>query len=377
MRIIVAANNSQGMRDLRRAMLGEGLTCDAEDAVNYDGLSSRIAEIDHDVVLVSCNGRSSDAVDAIRSACAMTGAPVLASGSLEKPHLIRAAMKAGCAEYLSSERLREELNEAVAKIAGDGNLADNCGQAVAIFSPSGGVGVSTAAINLATRLAKKHPQKVALVDLKPAPSDMALLLDLSPEHTTDLICRNWKRIDSRLVAQVMTKHSNGIHVLPQAGYPNDGGRMEDTLSRDAVRQLVTLLRRMYSKVVLDIEHELNDRSFEAMRMCSFIALIARPDVAGLRRARWALDTLVEMGLRHDRFRLIVNGAGSRGAVTNTKAEQMLGLPVFQSIPEDRTTTNKAINRGMPLVSLSGLSRIGRSFSAFAKNVEASERSPAT
>ena len=242
---------------------------------------------------------------------------------------------------------------------------------MAIYSPNGGAGVSTTAVNLAVRLARAAPGRVALVDLKPAPSDLSLLLDLEPQHTLDEVCRQAGRLDRKLLAGAMARHASGVDVLAQAGYPADGGQPEKALNRDAVKRLTAVLRRAYAVSVFDLDHRLDEEQVEAMRQSSFVGLVVRADVPGLRRARWALDTAVRLGVPHDRFRLVLNRAGQRGQIGSPQIEHTLGIPIFQAIPEAHPIVNRAVNRGVPLVALSQTARISRSFSALARSVQTS------
>ncbi|MCG8587505.1 MAG: hypothetical protein MI757_22590, partial [Pirellulales bacterium] len=274
----------------------------------------------------------------------------------------------GAGEFLSVARLREELTDALLKIETERHLPNERGTVVSMFSPNGGCGVTTTAINLAARLARTSTGKVALLDIRRSPSDLALMLDIEPTHTMDEVTQTWERLDGQMLDAAMTCHASGFDVLPQAAYPSAGGHQGEHLSPEAVRQLITLARRRYEHVVLDLEHDLSPETFEAMRLSSMVALIARPDVPGLRRARWALDTAEIEGMTRDRFRLVLNRFGGAGQVKIAQAEEILGIKVFQSIPEDRRTVSRAINRGVPVCELSRMSSVNRSFSSFARSV---------
>src|SRR5690606_30284566 len=121
--------------------------------------------------------------------------------------------------------------------------------------------------------------------------------------------------------------------------------------------------------VLDLAHSFDDEQVEAMRLSNFIALVVRPDVPGLRRARWALDTAATLGLARDRFRLVMNRCGARGQVTRAKAEEILGIKVFAALPDDSAAMSRAVNQGVPLSAVSSrFSQLSRSLNAFAESV---------
>ena len=368
MRIVLADNNFERRGQVRRIVLGQGLQCDAADAVNCDQLPARLAVAAHDLVLVTCDGTIESCQSTIRAAHQSTSAPILAAGSLRDAQRVRQIMTAGARAYLAWDRLRDELAVTVEQLESEGAVSHERGVVISIFSPSG-AGVTTTAINLAVGLAKRQPQQTALVDLQNAPSDLALLLDVAPHCTLDQLVSQWERLDRQMLAAAMTGHASSLHILPQAGFPEMGGLTPAQLSAPAIRQLVLLLRRTYRHTVLDLAHSFEHYQLEAMRLSNFIALVARPDVPGLRRARWALDTAAQFGLGRDRFRLILNRCGGRHRVSIAQAEEILGISVFQTIPDDHATMLKAVNQGLPVAELSRLSRISRSFSSLARNVQ--------
>jgi pilus assembly protein CpaE len=372
MRIVIADHQRARSPELRRQVLAAGLECHSGDVVAYETLPARIAEAGPELVLVVCDD-GEGGLAAIRAAYQVTGAPILATGPAHDAARIREALKAGAREYLDLADLHGELVGAIHKYEPREPGAQR-GTVIALYSPSGGVGVSTTAINLAATLAASHRGQVALAELKPAPGDLALLLDLNPEHTLDDVCLHSRRLDKQLLAGALVEHAAGVRVLAQDGYPEDGSRPETLLTPQLVRQIVLLLRGLCRTSVLDLDHRLGEPQFEAMRLANFVGLVTRPEVTALRRARWALDVAAHHGLERDRFRLILTHAGERNQIGLEQVERTLGIRVFQTIPEDRRAAGRAANAGLPLASLSRLSRLSRSFSAFARCVESTARS---
>lgn len=369
MRIVLADHDQARSVMLRRVLMGEGLTCEAADAVGFENLPGRLSEVEPDLVLLTCDGTREVFLASLRAAHQVTGVPILAAGPATDGALIRQVMAAGAREYLDLSRVREDLTDALVRLERSVQPDHAPGKVISIFSPSGGVGVSTVAVNLAARLAAKRPDRVSLVDLHPAPSDLALLLDFEPKYTLDQVCHVWEKLDRQMLSDSMTPHSSGVHVLAQAGYPAGGGLSEKQLNRDAVRQVLLLLRRMYSISVLDLANSFEEEQVEAMRLSNFVALVARPDVPGLRRARWALDTASSLGMARDRFRLVLNRCGARGQVSQEKAEEVLGIKVYASLPEDNVAMSRAVNQGVPVSAVSSrFSHLSRSFHAFAQSV---------
>ena len=374
MRIVLADSRKKRIEQVRRILLGAGLTCESDDVVDYDGLPTRLAGVEADLVMVACDETREEALAAIRAAHQLTDVPILAAGQKANVAQIQEAMRAGAGEFLDIGRLREELAETLIKMEARGEVAGPRGKVISLFSPNGGVGVSTAAVNLAVELGSQMPDQVALVDLKPAPSDLALMMDIQPEHTLDEVCAAWQRLDRRMLKGAMLRHRSGVQVLAQAGYGPNGSIPEKKIHPEAVGQLYTLLRRSFAVSVVDLAHTLDNEQITAMRLSDFVGLLVRLDVPGLRRARWALDAAVAKGVPRARFRLVLSRFGQGGQVDTDKVEEILGIQVFQTIPEDYQAVNRAVNQGVPLSELSKRSRINRSFSSFARSVQASSGS---
>ena len=369
MRVVLAVHNPNDAPALRRILLGEGLTCDSTDVTVCDQLASRLSAATADLVVVDCS--HDDAYSAICTAHQITGAPILACGDVHNADRVRQAIRSGAKEYLDVANFREEFAATLAKLETQGDVTTKRGSIIAIYSPNGGAGVTTTAINLAARLTKNHKDQVALVDMKPAPSDLALMLDLEPKHTTCDVLTNWERLDRKMLRGAMTTHNSGIAVLPQIGYDqHDGSDLGRHIETDAVRQMLVLLRRTYEMSVLDLDTTLCPAQIEAMRLANCVALLARPDVPGIRRARWALEAAAQRGIARSRFRLVLSRAGVGRQITADKCEEILGISVMQTIPEDGAAINRSVNEGVPVCQTSKLSRISRSYSSFAQSVEA-------
>ena len=371
MRIILADNRQERGEELRRILLAEGLVCEAGDVVCFDHLSGRLAASDVDLVLITICDEPDGALGAIRTAQQAANAPVVAVGDDATVDDIRKVMRAGAREFIDINRIRKELPEVLSKIEAGGGGSAKRGILLSMFSPSGGVGVSTISVNLAVRLAGDIPGQVALIDLKPGPSDLALMLDLQPKHTTNGICRAWNRMDRQMLDSALTKHSSGLRVLPQDGYPDDGSVPPSGLCVEAIRQLCAITGRLHAVTVLDTSTQLDDCQIETMHLSTLVGLVVRPDVTGLSRARWALNMLDERGIGRDRFRLVLNRFGQAGQIDPATVEQTLGIKVFQRIPEDIVSVNRAVNRGIPVTELYKSSRISRSFASFAQSLQTS------
>jgi pilus assembly protein CpaE len=402
MRAVVAGTQAEQMGEARRILLSEGVDCHADDIVGYDRLPDSLAASRPDVVLVFCAMGERSPLAAIQTAHQLVPGPVLAIGE-PAVSLVRDAMRAGAREFIDVNNLRQDLSAAVVNLENSNQVASKRGRIVSVFSPIGGSGVSTIAINLAVSLVKTNSPPgislsftttnnnahggngtseaaagIALVDLNPSPSDMPLLLDLHPKHTLADVVRNCDRLDRRLLAGAMTARgtgdsASGLHVLPQPGFTPELGLPRWDIDSPLVRQLFVLLRKMYEYVVVDLGHMVGETQLEAMRLSNLVLLPVIADVPGLNRMRWAIDMAAAHGVSRDRFRAVLSRYAKRYHVNREKVEEALHLPVFAELIDDGINVTAARNEGTALVDIS--TKSSAAYVAFARSVQGQLQGP--
>src|SRR6478609_7291173 len=87
------------------------------------------------------------------------------------------------------------------------------GRQVTVFSPKGGVGKTTIAVNLAVALSENGANRVALVDLDLAFGDVAITLQLLPTHSIEHAIGSESAVDLPLVEGLLTRHEASLMVL--------------------------------------------------------------------------------------------------------------------------------------------------------------------
>ncbi len=208
---------------------------------------------------------------------------------------------------------------------------------------------------------------MALIDVTPPPSDLALLLDMNPRYTLADVLRQRDRLDRRLLAGAMTPHASGLDVLPQAGFTEDLRVPEFELGPELVRQMFVLLRTSYQFVVVDLGHAFSAAQVEAVRLSNLVVLPVVADVPGLRRVRWLLDTAESLGISRDRFQVVLNRFGGKNQVAKLKVEDALHTSVFTTLADHGPLLTAARNEGLPAVELSR--PFASAFNTLAKTIQ--------
>ncbi len=268
---------------------------------------------------------------------------------------------AGARQFLASSCLRDELLGALEKHAQAGDIVYQRGKLFGVTGAIPGSGVTTLAIHLAFALADPKTRPTALAEIGNSVPEIALDLDLTPRHALGDLIVNWQRMDATLLRQAIMQHSSGVGIL--ADVP--GSLTASPFTPEAMRQLLILLRALYPFSVLDLGHTMDAPRLEALGFVDDILLVVQLDVASLRLGRRLLHCLQEKGVPIEKIQVVANRYGQRGQVAWKKAEEVLGRPVREWIPDSPAKVNTARNEGLPLAQVSRRSAVTRAFNRFA------------
>ncbi len=360
MRAVVATEIGPLGPQLRLVLLGTGLECGAADCVSFAELSARLEQPDADLILIVVEPFG-PALTTLQAAAVRTRAPVLAVGPAFNSHHIALTLQSGAQAYLDLSRVREDLLRALKTLHLSGAVHHPQGKTFAVLGASPGAGVTTVAASLAFALAEHHPNRVALAELGPGVPELALNLDLKLRHSVTDLAIHWDRMDASMVRKSMVQHPAGLMIL--AHHPETPHA--PVLERPAMHQIVSLLRAMFGYTVLELGHSLDGSRLEAINLAEDVVVVLRLDVPGLRLTRQLLRQLAELDVPRDKLRLLANRHGQKQQIARKQAEDVLGLPIRDLIPDDPATVNESVNHGTPLVRLARRAAITRCFDILA------------
>jgi pilus assembly protein CpaE len=212
---------------------------------------------------------------------------------------------------------------------------------VTVFSTKGGVGKTLVAVNLAATLADAG-RRTCVVDLDVQAGDVALMLQLTPQHTIADLDLIHGAIDEAAVRSLITEHSENLDVLAAPL------RLDAQVRPDAVGAVLDVLGSMYDVVVVDTSGAFDDFAVHALDRCDQLVLVGTVDVLSLKNLKLTVGTLDLLGLPRDRWRLVLNRADDRIGIGPSDFEETLGLSPVASIPGSREVL-ASVNRGEPVV----------------------------
>lgn len=234
---------------------------------------------------------------------------------------------------------------------------------IAVYSPKGGVGTTTVAVNLALAISVHEPERVALVDLTPMGGQIATHLDLRPKLTVaELIRDSQGTISSEaLRTTYLTRHERGISVLAGSAAPSTSPLMSGP---EASRLLETVIAAMPT-VVVDLGSHLDDRVMAAIDAADDVVIVVTPDFPTLKAVHQFFEFLGEAGSKASEPTIVVNETYALQTLTPGDIENALARRVTIRIPYDPLVYQRAVNQGTPVVAAAPTSQPARRYDQLA------------
>jgi pilus assembly protein CpaE len=219
------------------------------------------------------------------------------------------------------------------------------GTLITVFSPKGGVGKTTVAVNLAVALADKGARKVCLVDLDLTFGDVAITLQLFPARTIADAAQMQGGLDFSTLETLLTPHPEGLSALVAPVQPD----AQSTIPAALIGRVLSLLKANFEFVVVDASPTFDEYVLQAFDETDEMLLVTTLDVPTLKNVKIAVETLDLLNFPAGKRRLVLNRADDKVGLTPDKVEDTLGMKIDRSIPTSPQVAN-ATNSGEPIVS---------------------------
>jgi pilus assembly protein CpaE len=320
-----------------------------------------------DVVLMDINMPDMDGIAATEQLTATApGVAVVMMSVQGEADYLRRSMLAGAREFLVKPFSSDELTSSIRQVsarerdkatrlqtvpvsAGGGAGAAGAdgrepGLVVAVFSPKGGVGRTTLAVNLAVAAASELGKRVAIMDGSFQFGDVGVLLNLNPrgKSIADLIpeldAGETDSVDSFLI-----DHTAGIRVLLAPPTPETA----EMITAAGVKRVLEALRMNHDLVVVDCTAFFNDTTLAILDSADIILTMLSLEITSIKNMRLFLEVSEQLGYENGKVRLVLNRADSALGIRVADVEHSIGRKVDETIVSDGRSVVYALNRGVP------------------------------
>lgn len=217
---------------------------------------------------------------------------------------------------------------------------------VTCFSPKGGAGTTTVAVNVAVILARRAPDRTLLVDLDLQWGQVATHLNLKPSQSiADLAQDQVAQREPELIRSYAARHECGLWVLAAP----TGPELAETVSPAVVATILGTALEAFDTVIIDAGSVLDERTLAALERADNIALPVYPEIAALRAVASLIEYLNRTGAVTTRTTFVLNQLFARQLVRPAQVESSLGVKIAAELPYDPVLYLKAVNEGVPVV----------------------------
>jgi pilus assembly protein CpaE len=234
------------------------------------------------------------------------------------------------------------------------------------FMPSKpGVGTSTLALNIGAALGKKLGGRALLADFDLGCGMIRFMLKLTNEHSVMDALEHSMHLDERLWRDLVT-HTGTLDVL-HAGNINPTFQV----APERIASLLSFARRLYGAVCFDLPGNLDQLTIEVLKETKRIFLVCTPEVSSLHIARQKLAFLRKYELA-GRVEVLLNRDKPKAAFSVEGVQQVLGMPVRCSFPNDYMGVTRAMTEARVV---DAGSELGRQIQKFADSLSEKSREP--
>jgi pilus assembly protein CpaE len=289
--------------------------------------------------------------------------------------MLPAAMRSGIRDVVDLSKGSQDFKEALERailwsmnlrtMGADVRTAPSStarGALVSIFSSKGGTGKTFVTCNLASALAARTKQQVAVVD---ADHDLGDVMTYFGRESN-------RAIGDLLAVGEMTDRdaivAAGMEVVPNLiayAAPMDPGA--DPVPGEAMGKFLRAVRSAFPYVVVDASADYSDQALATFDLSDKIFLVTGLDVVSVRHLASALRTLLSLGVSRDRFHFILNRADSKVGLDPREVERVMKLRADVMIPSSRLVP-LSLNKGRPIYIEEPRSSVAKAFDSLVEMV---------
>ena len=330
-----------------------------------------------DVVLLDINMPGMDGIATAEQLAIRAPATAIIMMSVQgEPDYLRRAMLAGAREFLVKPFSSDELAASIRQVhlrerqkmdrvassrpaapigAAPAAPRRGNGKVVSFFSPKGGVGRTTLAVNFAVAARTELDLRVALVDGGLQFGDVGVLLNLNPKTQTiaDVVREMSTSGDLETLESTLVEHSSGVRVLMAPPSPE----MAELITPDHLSKIVAALRATYDLVVIDSSPLLQDVTLAFLDQSDVVLAVLTLEITNIKNMRQFLALADQLGYPEDKVQLLLNRADSGYGIRQQDVESSIGRKISHSVVSDGRTVVYALNRGVPFVTAARQTRV--------------------
>ena len=367
-RIMLAANSAEDRKLISALLADEALRVVSSFRPDGDGLKKASSQ-PADVLLIGTRAQPVQELDfAERMFTTRSDITIILLAPALDSRTLARAMECGVARVIDINSDEHEICTSIMTTANrDQNrrsstqkIASYDSKIIVCYSPKGGVGKTTLAVNLAYALATLN-KKIALIDLSLQFGEVGVFLDIPKGDTiADMVEEHSFELST--IKSYLIRHQSGIQVMLSSSSPE----YAELIQPVHVNAILSSLRTEFDYVVVDMGVNFGDCAIAAMETADTILLVVNEDIASLHDAKRSIKVMEALN-QQDKLKIVVNKDGISSITVKNVANLLEATPALV-IPYDLKSAMLAVNRGVPMLSCAPNSKASKEIRTYARNM---------
>lgn len=348
---VVIACTDQGLAARLRAFVGE--LGDAEVlavAENTDELVADVLEREPSIVIVHDELGPAPVHGVVRDLALRRPGSVVVMVTDGSTSAITAAMNAGARSVLelplSFDEVQASLMSAIdwsrqmeqmlagAAVRGGSSRA----RVLTVTGGKGGVGTTTVATHLAWVLAQQEGLSTLLIDLDLEKGDVTSFIEVKYRISIADLAKVAGDLSVRTVLDGVLEHESGLHLL----LPPDDVRDVEWVTPQAFREILSLLRGEFDRIVIDAGAHVTPVQAAAVEAADDVLTVVTSDLIAIRGARRSVIAWEALGARKPaEVHVIVNRQHRNRELQPRSVAQLLSSPMLATALPELTGSHEA------------------------------------
>lgn len=367
-RVLIVDDIPETRENLRKLLFFESDIEVVGAATNGEEGIQMAAELQPHIVLMDINMPGLDGISASEAITQKVPfAQIIMMSVQGEADYLRRSMLAGAREFLIKPFSSDELISSIRRVyqlgasrreqarrvipgpgyagAESARQAEVDGKVIAIFSPKGGVGCSTLAVNLAVAIQQTPGHKVAIMDTSFQFGDIAVLLNIQAKRTIADLASQIDELDLDMLDTVLASHKSGIKALLAPPRPE----IADLIKPDMIPRILGQMRRAFDFIVVDTSSTLQDIVLNVLDESDLIVLLTTPEIPAIKNAKLFFELTEALEYPPGKTKLVLNKADRRINIRAEHIQANIKYKVDGQLPLDERTVITAVNQGVPYV----------------------------
>ncbi len=356
------------------AVLAQVECVEVEEIAAFPQRVDDLAELlrgSYDVILLNADCDRDLAFDLVASLCADPHLNVMAYSSQADMKLAVHLMRAGSREFFSEPLDRDEIaaamDRAAARCAETSQASRAASRLFVFMGAKGGCGVTTLAANFALAIAQEAKGKTLLIDLGLPLGDASINLGIKTEYSVVNALQEADRLDARMLATLVGKHSTGLSVL---GSPTRF--TDEAMPLGSIDRLIAVAGEAFDFVVADIGSRIDLLGTALFDKSAIVYLVAQVGITELLNANRMIAKF--FFTRNETLQVVLNRFKPSDLLFDEKKiTEALTRPAQWKIPDDYAAARRTRETATPMVLIdSAIARAIREMARTAAGVSEKE-----